>query len=245
MVTSQDTPDQSVRLNVHSNGHSSKHALTQEPLELGGHLKKYKSFKSTPIIGTEYPDANLAEWLAASNSDQLIRDLAITSNILPTSFYRDLPLTAAVSRRGVVFFRAQRDLTDELQKELAHRLGKHTGKPESSYLHVHPLSNFNEEKDLHINVITTDKAAAPAEDLWKNRPADIRNAWHTDAGYEPNPPDYSILKLTKMPPTGGGELEIALFPFRSRFLTVQIQFGPHRAKYTTRYRRRTGSFLKA
>ena len=106
----------------------------------------------------------------------------------------------------MVFFRAQTDLSDELQKELAHRLGLLTGKPKSSTLHIHPLTNFNADQDPNINIITTDKAANPAEDLWKNRPADIRNAWHTDAGYEPNPPDYSILKLVKLPETGGGKL---------------------------------------
>ncbi|KAI1051298.1 hypothetical protein LB505_012381 [Fusarium chuoi] len=81
--------------------------------------------------------------------------------------------------------------------ELADRLGRLTGKPESSTLHVHPLQNFNPDEEKHINTITTDQAANPAEDLWKNRPADIRNSWHTDAGYEPNPPDYSILKLRR------------------------------------------------
>lgn len=104
----------------------------------------------------------------------------------------------------MVFFRAQTDLTDELQKELAHRLGLLTGKPKSSTLHIHPLTNFNADKDPNINIITTDKAANPAENLWENRPTDIRNAWHTDAGYEPNPPDYSILKLVKLPEIGGG-----------------------------------------
>ena len=111
-----------------------------------------------------------------------------------------------------MFFRAQTDLTDELQKELAHRLGLLTGKPKSSTLHIHPLTNFNADKDPNINIITTDKAANPAEDLWKNRPADIRNAWHTDAGYEPNPPDYSILKLVKLPETGGGMNPSCLSP---------------------------------
>ncbi|KAF7192304.1 Alpha-ketoglutarate-dependent taurine dioxygenase [Pseudocercospora fuligena] len=171
---------------IHTNGKPTQHTLLREAYQLGGHLKSYKSFKSTPVIGTEFPDASLAEWLQADNSDDLIRDLAIT-----------------ISRRGVVFFRSQTSLTDDLQKSLAHRLGLLTGKPSSSYLHIHPLSNHNEDKDLHINVITTDKAEAPAEDLWKNRPSDIRNAWHTDAGYEANPPDYSILKLTKLPKAGG------------------------------------------
>lgn len=51
----------------------------REPLKLKGVLDNYKSFKSTPIIGTEFPDANLVEWMKASNSDELLRDLAITS----------------------------------------------------------------------------------------------------------------------------------------------------------------------
>ncbi|KAH6869173.1 hypothetical protein B0T10DRAFT_533949 [Thelonectria olida] len=160
--------------------------LTTEGLKLKGLLDAHKSFSVTPVIGTEFPDANVVEWMKAEQSDELLRDLAIT-----------------ISRRGVVFFRAQEDLTDELQKELADRLGRLTGKPESSTLHVHPLTNFNAEQDKTVNIITTDKLANPAEDLWKNRPSDIRNSWHTDAGYEPNPPDYSILKLVKLPETGG------------------------------------------
>ncbi|KAL8786747.1 MAG: hypothetical protein Q9195_008081 [Heterodermia aff. obscurata] len=185
------------------NGAATKKTLINEPLKLKGHLDKHKSFKVTPIVGTEFPDANVAEWLKAPNSDELIRDLAIT-----------------ISQRGVVFFRAQTDLTDELQKELAHRLGLLTGKPKSSTLHIHPLTNFNAEKDPNINIITTDKAANPAEDLWKNRPADIRNAWHTDAGYEPNPPDYSILKLVKLPETGGAPSNFLSDPDRYHLDTI-------------------------
>ncbi|GMF79086.1 unnamed protein product [Aspergillus oryzae] len=166
-------------------------SLLREPLELRGHLNQFKSFYVTPIIGTEFPDAHVVDWLKAPNSDELLRDLAVT----------------------MVFFRAQTDLTDELQKELAQRLGVLTGKPESSKLHIHPLTNYNLDKDPELNVITTDKAANPAEDLWKNRPADIRNSWHTDTSYEPNPADYSILKLIKLPETGGGMY--AFMPSRS------------------------------
>lgn len=51
----------------------------REPLKLSGVLDSYESFDVTPIIGREFPTANLAEWLDAPNSDELIRDLAITS----------------------------------------------------------------------------------------------------------------------------------------------------------------------
>lgn len=49
------------------------------PLQLSGALKDYEHFEVTPSIGREYPKANLADLLSAPNSDDLIRDLAITS----------------------------------------------------------------------------------------------------------------------------------------------------------------------
>ena len=60
------------------NGHGQKN-LMREPLKLKGLLDKYKSFEVTPVIGKEFPDANLAEWMKAPNSDELLRDLAILS----------------------------------------------------------------------------------------------------------------------------------------------------------------------
>lgn len=49
------------------------------PLKLSGALDKFESFDVTPIIGREYVGVNLAEWIHAPNSDDLLRDLAITS----------------------------------------------------------------------------------------------------------------------------------------------------------------------
>jgi hypothetical protein len=51
----------------------------KEPLKLSGALDHFESFDVTPIIGREFVGVNLAKWLRAPNSDQLIRDLAITS----------------------------------------------------------------------------------------------------------------------------------------------------------------------
>ena len=51
----------------------------REPLKLSGVLDSYESFDVTPVIGREFPTANLVEWLEAPNSDELLRDLAITS----------------------------------------------------------------------------------------------------------------------------------------------------------------------
>jgi hypothetical protein len=50
-----------------------------KPLETHGSLESFESFDVNPIIGREFPKANLVEWLNAPNSDELLRDLAITS----------------------------------------------------------------------------------------------------------------------------------------------------------------------
>lgn len=85
MAPSKDLSVQAARKNGHTSHRSEKQKFATQPPELGGHLKEYRSFKSTPIIGTEFPEANLAEWLTASHSDDLIRDLAITSKYVATS----------------------------------------------------------------------------------------------------------------------------------------------------------------
>lgn len=71
--------DLSAQENGHTDDRSKKNGFMTLPCELGGHLKDHRSFKSTPVIGTEFPDANLAEWLTARNSYDLVRDLALTS----------------------------------------------------------------------------------------------------------------------------------------------------------------------
>jgi hypothetical protein len=51
----------------------------KEPLKLSGALDHFDHFDVTPIIGREFIGVNLAKWLRAPNSDELLRDLAITS----------------------------------------------------------------------------------------------------------------------------------------------------------------------
>jgi hypothetical protein len=61
------------------NGITAQSGYPREPLQLKGVLDAYESFDVTPVIGREFVDVNLKEWLRAPNSDDLIRDLAITS----------------------------------------------------------------------------------------------------------------------------------------------------------------------
>lgn len=76
----------------------------KEPLKLSGALDKFESFDVTPVIGREYANVDLVEWLRAPNSDELIRDLAITSKLcdLPLSCNTPNPSRAEQTKQSLV-----------------------------------------------------------------------------------------------------------------------------------------------
>ncbi|KAI1425730.1 TauD-domain-containing protein [Xylaria sp. FL1777] len=169
----------------------------REPLKLSGALEQFKYFDATPVIGREFIDVDLAEWLRAPNSDELLRDLAIT-----------------ISRRGVVFFRKQDNITNDLQKELVQRLGQLSGKPATSGLHIHPVINASRDrggKDHEISVISSVQNRKlyskfrQQQSAW-NKPQTRRLEWHSDITFEPVPSDYALLRLVELPKTGGDTL---------------------------------------
>ncbi|KAH8818004.1 putative alpha-ketoglutarate-dependent taurine dioxygenase [Hyaloscypha sp. PMI_1271] len=167
----------------------------KEPLKLSGALDHFESFDVTPTIGREFVGVNLAKWLRAPNSDELIRDLAIT-----------------ISQRGVAFFRKQDDVTNDLQKELVQRLGELSGKPSTSKLHIHPVSNSGRElggKDDEISVISSEQAKKIYKDrilFQTEKKQSGKEGWHSDITFEPIPSDYALLRLTQLPKTGGDTL---------------------------------------
>ena len=74
----------------------------------------------TPAIGTLFgPNVQLS---AIAHNDEQVAALA-----------------RLISERGVLFFRGQ-DITLLQQKELCRSLGKYSGRPRESGLHVHPIS---------------------------------------------------------------------------------------------------------
>jgi hypothetical protein len=120
-------------------GSMAPNRLVKEPLQKGKSIDHLEYVDVTPIIGREYPTAKLKEMLTAPNSDEQLRDLAIT-----------------ICERGVVFFRApQDDLTVDEQKHITDLLGKLSGRPEENGLHVHPL--YNDPNNLPMADGTTDK----------------------------------------------------------------------------------------
>ena len=110
----------------------------------------------------------------------------------------------------MVFFRAQDGIDDNLQKELAQRLGELTGKPSSSKLHIHPVSNSGRENggsDDEISIISSVQAKKiyPGYFGPTEKKQSSKDQWHSDITFEPIPSDYAILRLVELPGTGGGK----------------------------------------
>lgn len=167
----------------------------QEPLQLSGALDGYEHFDMTPAVGREFPTANLAEWILCKNADELIRDLAIT-----------------ISQRGVVVFRAQDQLTNDLQKNLILRLGELTGTPKTSRLHIHPVRNNARDLggiDAEISTISSVQTKKIYNKIDEDK-STVKKAngegWHSDVAYEPVPASYTSLRLSELPSTGGDTL---------------------------------------
>lgn len=107
----------------------------------------------------------------------------------------------------MVFFRKQDGLDDDLQKELIQRLGELSGKPSTSGLHIHPIANSEREhsvKDNEISIISSKQRQTLYKDR-NTRRQSSRREWHSDITFEPVPADYTILRLTELPKTGGGK----------------------------------------
>ncbi|KAF5017121.1 hypothetical protein F66182_10995, partial [Fusarium sp. NRRL 66182] len=95
------------------------------PLKLSGALDGYTRKEITPVIGTEFPDANIVDMLHAPNADELLRDLAVM-----------------VSQRGFCIFRHQSNLSIADEKLLCHRIGQLTTRPYTSGLYIHPVNQM-------------------------------------------------------------------------------------------------------
>lgn len=117
----------------------------------------------------------------------------------------------SVSRRGVVFFRAQDGLTNESQKKLINRLGELSGRPPSSGLHVHPVLNSERHDggdDLEVSVISSKQYKRLYREEVNDGVVKKRQdteLWHSDIAFEPVPADYTSLRVVERPPTGGGK----------------------------------------
>ncbi|KAJ3122198.1 hypothetical protein HK100_012082 [Physocladia obscura] len=134
----------------------------------------YKYSNVEPHLGTEFEKGiQIRNILNSPDSNQLFHDLAVL-----------------VSERIVVFLRNQ-DLTFEEQKQFIDRLGLAAGKPLTSGLHSHPISDSNAEFGEKAYVISSDIT-------FENIPSDY--------AILRIPSDYAILRIRDLPPEGGDTL---------------------------------------
>ena len=82
-LTSPKLNTQNPEILTSSNTDEESYSPHREPLKLTGALDGFDYFEVTPCIGRQYRNVDLAEWLKAPNSDELLRDLAITSKPIP------------------------------------------------------------------------------------------------------------------------------------------------------------------
>lgn len=128
----------------------------------------------------------------------------------------------------MVFFRAQDNLTDELHKTLNLRLGQLVNKPAESTLHIHPLLNGTHEfgvPDNEISIISSQGFGLHAQ---QEKDRDDRKggaaSWHSDIQFEPFPADYTSLRLTELPPSGGDTLWASGYELYDRYSDAYRQF---------------------
>ncbi|KAJ4392311.1 hypothetical protein N0V93_005936 [Gnomoniopsis smithogilvyi] len=159
-----------------------------QPLKYTGTLDSFKNQDLTPVLGREYEGLQVRDLLKWG--DEMIRDLAVI-----------------ISQRGVVFLRDQ-DVTPNEMKDLMLRITELSGCPESSSLHVHPLTEEGSELGDQISVISSEKQKKGGG--LTHQLADVSRfasaGWHTDISFEPVPSDYAMLKIHTLPATGGDTL---------------------------------------
>ena len=143
--------------------------LINTPLQLSKALDPYSHRHVTPVMGEVFhSDLQITDIL---DQDDIVKDLAIT-----------------IARRGFVAFKAQDHLTPEQMKAFCHKLGLLSGKPSTSALHIHPLSqkDFNEDGSRKVKggeTISSEPDARGAQISGKPDPRFqstlASNGWHT------------------------------------------------------------------
>ncbi|KAL3490711.1 hypothetical protein BJX62DRAFT_225699 [Aspergillus germanicus] len=214
-------------------GHPNARPRISRPLEYSGSLDRYQNQDLTPVIGREYEGLQVAEILQSPDRDQLIQDLAAT-----------------ISSRGVVFLRNQ-DVTPQQMRDFAEKLTLLAGCPESSGLHVHPLTEEGSELGDQISVISSEKQKKGGG--LTHQLSDVSRfasaGWHTDISFERVPSDYAMLKIHTLPETGGDTMWASGYEIYDRLSPEMASFlegltATHDATFFHDEARRLGNPLR-
>ena len=88
--------------------------------------------------------------------------------------------------------------------------------PESSGLHIHPLTEAGSELGDQISVISSEKQKKGGG--LTHQLSDVSRfasaGWHSDITFEPVSSDYAMLKIHTLPASGGDTVHLAEYQFR-------------------------------
>lgn len=104
-------------------------------------------------------------------------------------------------------------------------LGLASGKPKDSTLHIHPV--LNRTGDLEISSVSSIEREGFLENLpdYAKNPRKYRAPeWHTDVQFERCPPDYTSLRATILPKTGGDTVWASGYELYDRFSPAYQKF---------------------
>jgi alpha-ketoglutarate-dependent taurine dioxygenase len=123
--------------------------------------------------------------------------------------------------------------------------------PESSDLHVHPLTEEGSELGDQISVISSEKQKKGGG--LTHQLSDVSRfasaGWHTDISFEPVPSDYAMLKIHTLPATGGDTLWASGYEIYDRLSPAMQQFlegltATHDAKFFLQEAERLGNPIR-
>lgn len=125
------------------------------------------------------------------------------------------------------------------------------GCPQSSGLHVHPLTEEGSELGDQISVISSEKQKKGGGLTHQlsdtSRFASV--GWHSDISFERVPSDYAMLKIHTLPPTGGDTLWASAYEVYDRLSPAMATFlegltATHDASFFHDEARRLGNPLR-
>ncbi|BGP57422.1 hypothetical protein JCM8202v2_005063 [Rhodotorula sphaerocarpa] len=145
----------------------------------------------TPAIGLRFePGLQIKDVLNLPEDDgkraEILKELAYT-----------------ISLHGVVAFPSQDLSADDLLK-LAVALGRASGAPADSDLHIHPTAELGENGEPKPEAISNIAGPMGRQINFRDERSEFASAGiHSDVSWERRPARYSMLRMHTLPPTGG------------------------------------------
>ncbi|GAA6022397.1 hypothetical protein JCM10207_004753 [Rhodosporidiobolus poonsookiae] len=155
------------------------------------HLSAYPSHRYIPALGLIFEQGiQVREFLNLPDEDPVKEEL-----------FEELAY--AISLHGVCILPAQ-DLTPDELGELALRLGRASGAPEDSSLHIHPTAELGENGRPTVGTISNMAGKDGRRITFKDDRSDFASmGLHSDISFERRPARYSMLRMHTIPPLGG------------------------------------------